>query len=107
MIELIIISFCVALVGFTYSVILTDGGMILDFWYIFLQRKVSNEKLFNVLVGCSKCVSGQLALWVFFFTPYFNWWHEFHFEWAIIHLLFIIITIWFSLILNKFHKWLS
>lgn len=99
------ISFAVALVGYTYSIILTDAGMILNNWFIFLQRKLesNHEKWFNVLVNCPKCVSGQWALWLFFFTPFFSM----SIKSVCLHILFITITIWFSLIINKLHKWLT
>lgn len=98
------ICFSIALIGFTYSVILTDDGMILDFWYTFLQSKFEDKKpkIFNVLIGCPKCVSGQAALWLYFFTPYF----EASFLSIGMHLLFITITIWFSLLLNKIYTWI-
>jgi hypothetical protein len=104
MITFIIISFCIALSGYTYSIILTDPGMILDKWFIFLQSMLEekHEKWFNVLVNCPKCVSGQLALWGFFFTPYFTGFNSIH-----LHILFIVITIWFTLVLNKFYIWLK
>lgn len=100
----ILLSFCVALCGYTYSIILTDPGMILDKWFIYLQGKLEerHEKWFNVLVNCHKCVSGQIALWTFFFTPYFTGLNSIH-----LHILFIIITIWFSLALNKIYTWLK
>lgn len=104
MLTYILISFCIALTGFTYSVILTNGGMMLDFWYIFLQGKLAekHEKWFNVLVECPKCVSGQMSLWIFFFTPFFSGFNSIP-----IHILFIIVTIWFVLIINKLYLWLT
>lgn len=104
MLVYILISFCVALAGFTYSVILTDAGMILNEWYIFLQKKLAekHEKLFNVLIECPKCVSGQMSLWIFFFTPFFSGFNSIP-----IHILFIIVTIWFALIINKLYLWLT
>lgn len=99
MLYLLIYSFCIALAGYTYSIILTSPGMILNWWYIWLESKVGKkEKLFNVLIDCPKCVSGQWALWIYLFVGNYNLIH---------HILFIIITIWFSIILNKFYQWLT
>lgn len=102
MYEMLIISFAIALIAYTYSIILTSGGMLLDWWYIYLQNKIKNEKIFNVLVNCPKCVAGQWSLWIFFFTPYFDGFKSIH-----LHILFICLTIWISIILNKFYLWLT
>lgn len=98
-------SFLIALVGFTYSEILTQGGMLLDKLYNFLQIRLEekHEKWFNVLINCPKCVSGQWSLWVFFFTPFF----ELSFTGLSLHIAFITITIWNVLIINKIYKWLT
>lgn len=79
--------------------------MILNEWFIFLQKHLeqNHEKWFNVLVNCPKCVSGQCALWFYFFTPYF----EFTLQSLGLHILFITVTIWLSLTINKLHKWLT
>lgn len=100
-------SFCVALISYTYSYILTQGGMLLDFLYKYLQIELEekHEKLFNVLINCPKCVSGQWALWVFFFLPFYS---TYNFMYAVIlHILFITATIWFSIIINKIYLWLT
>lgn len=99
------ISFVIALIGYTYSMVLTEPGMILNNWFIYLQNNLEakHEKWFNVIINCPKCVSGQWSLWIFFFTPYFS----LSIKSLILHILFIITTIWFSLILNKLYKWLT
>jgi hypothetical protein len=97
--DLLIYSFFIALVGYTYSIVLTAPGMILNSFYIFAQSKLGHkEKLFNVLIDCPKCVSGQWALWIYLFIGDYNF---------IVHILFIITTIWFSMIINKIYTWLS
>lgn len=92
------------MVAFTYSIILTSPGMILDWLYIWLSGKLEkdHEKWFNVIVNCPKCVAGQWSLWLFFFTPYFTGFNSIH-----LHILFICLTIWFAIILNKLYLWLT
>lgn len=103
--SMFIISFCIALVGFTYSEMLTQGGMLLDKLYNFLQIKLEekHEKVFNVLINCPKCVSGQWSLWIFFLTPYF----DATLKGIGLHIVFITLTIWNVLIIQKIYKWLN
>ncbi len=63
-----ILSIKLAIVAFVYSEVLTEPGMALN-WLFHLLNKLP-EFLFKPLIGCFKCVSGQMALWVFL---YFNW----------------------------------
>jgi hypothetical protein len=83
----------IAIIGVVYSSILTQPDMILDRWYIFLEQKIGNKSwLFNPLVGCYKCVTGQIALWYYIFTcNHYNLWN---------HMLFISLSIFISIILN-------
>lgn len=100
----LLISFFIALVAYTYSIVLTAPGMLLDWLYIWMSGKLEkdHEKLFNVLINCPKCVAGQWSLWIFFFTPYFDGVNSIP-----IHLSFIASTIWVSIILNKLYLWLT
>jgi hypothetical protein len=86
-----------SIISYVYSVILTDDNMILSKWYLYWDRKP--DWIFYPIVGCFKCVSGQLALWLGFLLlrPYSL------FE----HLFLICGTIFFSLIINRFYTWLE
>lgn len=66
----LIFSFYCAVIAFVYSEILTEGGMILNPWYKFLEKHISKYPfIFKPLIDCSKCVAGQIALWVYIFIP--------------------------------------
>lgn len=57
-------SIPVVVIAFVYSYVLTQPDMILNRWYRFLAQKAP-AWLFYPLVHCEKCVSGQLALWIY------------------------------------------
>ena len=63
------ISLMCAVVGYVYSEILTDTGMIL---HGLRNWSESNLKrwLYKPLIGCFKCVIGQLSLWVYMITQW-------------------------------------
>lgn len=65
-----IIAFMCAVCGFVYTALLTDPDQIFDPLYRCLDRNLKKKghiKLFNVLIGCEKCVSGEMALWTLVF----------------------------------------
>jgi len=91
----------IAVVAYIYSVILTEPGMILNLLYRWLDSM--NEKgtlpdwLFYPLIGCSKCVSGQIALWYYVVTcTSYN---------LIDHILLISFTILFVVLIDKLLTW--
>ena len=71
--EIILLCLACSATGYVYASHLTDGGQILNGWYNFLDRKIGTESdnpqmwLFMPLVGCYKCVTGQMALWSFLY----------------------------------------
>lgn len=80
----ILIAIGCALVGVVYSSILTEPGMIFHGLYKWLELKLWNKCnyrifedspkykwIFKPLIDCYRCVSGQIALWVFSFL-FFN-----------------------------------
>jgi hypothetical protein len=54
----------VAVVAFVYSEMLTAPGMIFNRLFIQLDSLLP-EYIHKPLIGCYKCVSGQMALWYF------------------------------------------
>jgi len=90
----------IAVVAYVYSVILTEPGMILNPLYRWLDSM--NEKwlpdwAFYPLIGCSKCVSGQMALWYYVVTcTSYN---------LIDHILLISFTIFFVVLIDKLLTW--
>lgn len=94
-----LLSLQIAIVAYVYSVILTEPDMLLNKVYIELQNSKLPDWFFKPLIGCFKCVSGQMALWgyVLFIRPYSI------FE----HVFFICLTIFISYIINKIYQWLN
>ena len=69
--ELIKLSFAISIIAFTYSVILTEPGMLLEkvaSWLAYILP----EWLFMPLIGCERCVAGQMALWYCFLFAKIN-----------------------------------
>lgn len=64
------LAFLLGVLGFVYTNILTESGMIFAPLYKWLNFSVfKNEKredyhwLFKILIHCERCFTGQLALW--------------------------------------------
>lgn len=88
-----------AVVGYTYSNVLTEGGMILNSLYGKLEKLP--EWLFKPLIGCYKCVCGQIALWMgFYFVNY----HRPIIEIVSLHVYFICLTILISILIDEFYQ---
>lgn len=115
--ELSFFALKVAIVAYIYSDVLTEPGMILnslyvklDTWYVneCTGKKMIPEWLFKPLIGCYKCVSGQMALWSFFvvnFSEYMN--IKSIFELSVLignHLFFIMLTILLSCLIQRIHR---
>jgi hypothetical protein len=97
---LVIEGLAVALVAYVYAVILTEPGMILNAWFNFLDIKLGrrNHWLFKPLIGCFKCVAGQMALWYYLFT-YYQHYNLLH------HIFIICLSIQASILINKLNTW--
>lgn len=93
-----LLAFKIAVIAYVYSVILTEPGMILSEFYKWIESFKLPDWLFKPLIDCYKCVAGQMALWIFFFQPNYNFWN---------HITFICLTIFFSIIINKIYEWNS
>ena len=93
----------IALIAYVYSVILTEQGMLLNGLYRWLDSKNLPDWLFNPLIGCSKCVTGQMALWYLILEylkmPYLN---------NIVEIVFFLsLAIFISYVINKIYIWLN
>jgi hypothetical protein len=87
MLEFIIsVFFCVA-IAVVYTEVLTDSGMILDFWNRFLHNNIKKEWILKPLIDCVYCFGGQLALWSGFFI-----WNDYK---LLTHFLFIVTVLFF------------
>jgi len=78
--EIIIIAIC----GYVYSIKLTEPEMIFNKLYHLLHRLPG--WLFNPLIGCVYCVTGQIALWYYLLT----YWNEYN---LLTHIVYICLSI--------------
>ena len=110
------LSLLIAVFAFVYTNILTDAEMLLNPLYNYLDCKLNgpcndgtNHWLFKVLIHCERCVSGQLALWIYFYYNFVNYIFNFSIDLIFSHLFFITFTILLTCILkgiyNKHIKW--
>lgn len=111
--SIFLLALAIAITGFVYSSILTEPDQLLHWWPGILERLFKNDDRINfgkgphpfyrMLVGCPKCVSGQLALW-FFLWKY--WAHYARLELTIIpfHLMAVAITIFFATLITKLYE---
>lgn len=59
----------IAIISFVYSVVCTEGGMIFNKPYVWMQTNLP-EYLYKPLIGCEKCVAGQMSLWTYIYINY-------------------------------------
>jgi hypothetical protein len=59
--------------------------------------------IFKMIIGCEKCVSGQMALWIFLFFNYKNY-LALEFSTIIYHALFIALTIFTTTIIKSIYS---
>lgn len=102
-INILILALKCAVVAYVYSVMLTDGGKLLNGWYRFLQTKIGNKKwLFYPLIHCDECVAGQMALWSYL---YLQWKQNFQTYDLGDHIVCISISILVVPIIGKIITW--
>lgn len=116
MISIFITSLALAITAFVYSQLLTEPGQLLAWWGNFLDRFFQNDRryvqgygphpVYKLLIGCTRCVSGQFALWFFLFQ---NWSFYRSGELMIIpyHIITISITIFFATLITKLYARLN
>ena len=115
--ELSFFALKIAIVAYIYADVLTEGGMILNPLYVKLDtwrinpcsnKKVIPEWIFKPLIGCYKCVAGQMALWSFFVVNYSEYMNiKSIFELSVLignHLFFITLTILLSCLVQRIHR---
>lgn len=110
-----IIAFLISILAFTYSYILTQPGEIFSSLYLKLDILFKNDKrmiegkgmhpIFKLLIGCPKCVSGQLSLWYFVLNNFENLTYKLIFDLPLFVALTIFLTCIISLIYNKLTQW--
>ena len=107
--KLYILTWVIAVCGYTYVNILTDTNMILSPWRLFLFKKLNNcdggaedNWLFKILVGCAYCVSGQWSLWAYLFISIFgsDLFDKIEYN-PFIHAVVVMVTVFNVAIINK------
>lgn len=103
----LIFAFVIACTAVVYACVITEPGELLAFWKKFLDEKLNAQKraclglgphpVFKVLVGCEKCISGQMAFWIFLAYNY----HGYMLITIIPHLLFTGFTIFCAIAAKK------
>ena len=88
----------VAIFSLTWCWILTDEGMLTERLYLWLKSKLEDKYnwLYYPLIGCPKCNSGQVALWLYIYLQ----WNDYNF---INHIFFITTTVFLTSLLMKFY----
>lgn len=101
--ELLIYVVLLPLVGVAWNS-MTDDGMIFFWYWRLLDNLSSKHKAFEYIVKplgfCNVCLSGQLAFWVYVFSPIK---HEYN---IILHLVLTGATIGMVSVLNYITSWL-
>lgn len=103
------ISFMSAVIGFIYSDVLTEPDMIFHKLFKGLESWLSPEFdfIFKPLIGCFRCVSGQIALWLFIIflgSSYISNEMIVILKVCLIHIYTICLTIYISWILSKIYR---
>jgi hypothetical protein len=89
-----------SVIGYVYSQVLTEGGMIFNWLWVFLEKRLPNW-LFKPVMDCYKCVCGQISLWTgFYFVNYSRPLIEI----ISLHAYFICLTILISILINEFYQ---
>lgn len=110
------LSFLIAVSAFCYACLLTDPGMILNGLFKWLDFNMHYKKAnktcsascsscaergwiakaaFKIIIGCEKCIAGQVALWMYFFvcTKYQ----------PLQHLFFVMFTIFITAVIREIY----
>ncbi len=105
-------AFTVAITAFTYSYILTKPSEVFAWLYKSLnilfknteryQRGDDMHPVFKLLIGCEKCVAGQLALWLFIIVCRHTYLQDI-ISHMIIHILFIHTTIFLTTLIKSIY----
>lgn len=92
-------SLCIAIIAYVYADMMTEPEMIFDRLYDKLENSLPTW-LFKPVVGCSKCVSGQIALWHYLFLSSFDYDIE-------QHIFIICLTILLTSTIKETHTWIK
>lgn len=100
----------IAIAGFTYSYILTQPGEIFAGLNRVLSRLFKTDErlnsgrplhpLFKLLIGCEKCIAGQLAFWSYLYVNI----GDYGVLITIGHILFVCLTIFLAAVIKGIYK---
>ena len=101
------LALLIAIFAFTYSYLLTEEKQIFNGLYNWLESILTDANgkthwLFNVLIGCEKCVAGQIALWIYFSQNIFGYILD-PFQTILNHLFFVAFTIFFTALIKNIY----
>lgn len=105
-------SLCISVIAFVYAEILTDETIVFGKIYSFLEKHLP-QWLFDPIIGCSKCVAGEIALWHYllthvkagcFFNNFFIYGLDYKFDY---HILLICLSILTTKILKESYSWMK
>ena len=101
------LALLIAILAFTYSYLLTEEKQIFNRLYNALESLLTDANgrihwLFNVLIGCEKCVAGQIALWIYFSQNIFGYILD-PFQTILNHLFFVAFTIFFTALIKNIY----
>lgn len=103
MLDIAIIS---ALIAFVYAVVLVQPGEILSGWSSFIfgatwnEHTEKNHWIYKVLLGCEKCIAGQICLWWFLRRNFYSY----SIDKVIIHIFTICLGIFLTIIIKKIYN---
>lgn len=101
------LALLIAIFAFTYSYLLTEENQIFNNLYNALESLLTDANgkthwLFNVLIGCEKCVAGQIALWIYFSQNIFGYILD-PFHTILNHLFFVTTAIFFTALIKNIY----
>ena len=100
----------IGIFAYVYACILTDEEQLLNGVYNWLEYKLidpltgKKHWVFNILIGCEKCIAGQIALWLFLYKNIHGY-ILYPFDTFLKHIFFITFTIFVTVMIKKIHKY--
>lgn len=111
--SLILTALLIAITGFTYSYILTQPGEVFGWLYGKLDALFNTDKrgckglgfhpVFKMIMACPKCVSGQMALWIFIILNHEDYLQSFIWH-LVFHILFIGTSIFLATLIKSYYQ---
>ncbi len=100
------LSFLIAVAAFVYTNILTEPEMLFNGLYNYLDGKFIGKWrfIFKILIHCEKCLSGQLAFWIYLWVNYNFYLSSEFLSIGLNHIFFVSFAILIATILNIIYK---